>query len=91
MPIAATRALVEAALSGELDEADFRTDGVFGFEVPVHVPGVEDTLLIPRDTWRDPEAYDRKARDLAQMFHDNFEKKFAADAPAEVTAAGPKL
>ena len=45
--------------------------------------GVEDKLLTPRETWRDPEAYDRKARELARMFRDNFEKKFAADAPAE--------
>jgi phosphoenolpyruvate carboxykinase (ATP) len=90
MPISATRALVEAALSGELEDAEFRTDEVFGFEVPVHVPGVEDALLTPRETWRDQDAYDRKARELAGMFRQNFEQKFAADAPAEVTAAGPQ-
>ena len=89
MPISATRALLDAALSGELESAQMRTDPVFGFDVPVQVPGVESGLLDPRSTWRDPDAYDRKARELARMFRDNFEKKFADEAPAEVTAAGP--
>jgi phosphoenolpyruvate carboxykinase (ATP) len=87
MPIAATRAMLRAALSGVLDGAEFRTDDVFGFRVPVSVPGVEPGLLDPRSTWRDPAAYDVKARELAQMFRDNFEK-FADPALA---AAGPQL
>ncbi len=86
MPIAATRAMLRAALSGVLDDAEFRTDDVFGFRVPLSVPGVEANLLDPRSTWRDPAAYDAKARDLAQMFRDNFEK-FADPALA---AAGPR-
>jgi phosphoenolpyruvate carboxykinase (ATP) len=90
MPISATRALVEAALDGSLDGVEFRTDKVFGFEVPVWVQGVEPQLLTPRDTWRDPEAYDRKARELAGMFRDNFEAKFS-DAPAAIRAAGPRV
>ena len=72
MPIAATRALLHAALSGDLDEAEYRTDPVFGFDVPVAVPGVDSSLLDPRSTWRDPEAYDRKAQELAAMFRENF-------------------
>src|SRR5205085_8061418 len=52
MPIQATPALLAAALSGELDEGEYRTDPVFGFEVPVEVPGVEAKLLDPRSTWR---------------------------------------
>jgi phosphoenolpyruvate carboxykinase (ATP) len=90
MPIAATRTLVEEALSGRLEDAEFRIDEVFGFEVPVSVHGIDDILLRPRDTWRDPEAYDRKARELARMFRDNFEQKFA-DAASEVAAAGPRV
>jgi phosphoenolpyruvate carboxykinase (ATP) len=90
MPIGATRALLHAALSGELDGADYRTDELFGFEVPASVPGVDSKLLDPRATWRDPDAYDRKARELAQMFRANFEK-FAADAGEAVTAAGPRV
>ena len=90
MPIAATRALLHAALSGELDGVEYREDPVFGFEVPVEVPGVERALLDPRSTWRDSEAYDRKARALAAMFRDNF-GKFAADAGESVAAAGPRV
>jgi phosphoenolpyruvate carboxykinase (ATP) len=90
MPISATRGLLDAALSGQLDDVEFRTDEVFGFEVPVSAPGVDAKLLTPRDTWRDPEAYDRKARELAAMFRENFDRKFAAEAGDEVTAAGPQ-
>ncbi|MDP8911150.1 MAG: phosphoenolpyruvate carboxykinase (ATP) [Actinomycetota bacterium] len=91
MPIQATRALLRAALSGELESAQLRTDELFGFEVPVEVPGVVSKLLEPRSTWRDPDAYDRKARELARMFRDNFERRFAAEAGAEITAAGPRV
>jgi phosphoenolpyruvate carboxykinase (ATP) len=90
MPIAATRALLHAALSGRLADGEFRTDELFGFEVPTAVPGVDSSLLVPRSTWRDPEAYDRKARELAQMFRENFEQ-FVADAGPDVAAAGPRV
>ena len=90
MPIAATRAMLRAALAGELDGVAFQTDELFGFEVPVDVPGVDASLLDPRSTWRDRAAYDRKARELAQMFRDNF-GQFADEAGAEVTAAGPRV
>jgi phosphoenolpyruvate carboxykinase (ATP) len=89
MPIQATRALLGAVLAGELGGVEFRTDPVFGFEVPVRAPGVDESLLDPRSTWADAEAYDRKARELAQMFVDNFSAKHG-DAPAEVAAAVPK-
>ena len=89
IPIQATRALLAAVLSGELGDVEFRNDPVFGFEVPVSAPDVDESLLDPRSTWADPEAYDRKARELAQMFADNFAAKHA-DAPAEVAAAAPK-
>jgi len=88
MPIQATRRLLHAALSGELDGVDYRVDGVFGFDVPVEVPGVESSLLDPRSTWSDPAAYDAKAQELAGMFTANFEK-FAADAGEAITHAGP--
>ena len=78
MPISATRALLTAALSGQLDGVEYRTDELFGFEVPASVPGVDSSLLDPRSTWRDPVAYDERARELAQMFRDNF-AKFADD------------
>ena len=84
MPIAATRALLHAALAGALDDVEYRVDPVFGFRVPVEVPGVDAKLLDPRGTWRDPDTYDRKARELAGMFRQNFEK-----FPAELASAGP--
>ena len=87
MPIQATRALLHAALSGELDDVDYRVDPVFGLSVPVRVHGVDPTLLDPRSTWRDPEAYDRQARELARMFRENFER--FPDAAPEIAAAGP--
>jgi phosphoenolpyruvate carboxykinase (ATP) len=90
MPIKATRALLKAALSGELEGVEYRTDELFGFDVPVAVPGVDSTLLDPRSTWSDAEAYDRKARDLARMFRDNFEQ-FAEDAGESVVEAGPHV
>ncbi len=90
MPISATRALLRAALEEGLRSVEYRLDPVFGFEVPVEVPGVESSLLDPRSTWRDPDAYDRKARELARMFRDNFEK-FAESAGPAVTAAGPRV
>nr|MBA2359512.1 phosphoenolpyruvate carboxykinase (ATP) [Actinomycetota bacterium] len=90
MPIKETRALLKAALGGELDDAEFRTDELFGLEVPVAVPGVVSSLLDPRSTWADPDAYDRKARELARMFRDNFEQ-FVDDAGDAVAAAGPHV
>ena len=87
MPIQATRAMLHAALEGGLYAADYRTDDVFGFQVPLEVPGVESALLDPRSTWADPAAYDRKARELAAMFVANFERFDVADA---IRLAGPK-
>ena len=87
MPIEATRALLHAALSGRLDEGAFRTDPVFGVEVPVSVPGVDARLLDPGATWRDAAAYDAKARELAAMFRDNFATLEGVDP--HVADAGP--
>src|SRR5581483_2343496 len=87
MPIAATRTMLGAALAGELADVPYRVDEVFGFEVPLEVPGVESKLLDPRSTWSDGEAYDRKARELAGMFRDNFAK---FDEPG-LAEAGPRV
>ncbi|MGX7925511.1 phosphoenolpyruvate carboxykinase [Tsuneonella sp. HG094] len=72
MPIKATRALLNAALDGSLNDAEFRKDPNFGFEVPVSVPGVDAKLLDPRAAWADAEEYDRTAHKLVQLFVDNF-------------------
>jgi phosphoenolpyruvate carboxykinase (ATP) len=88
MPIEATRALVRAALSGELEAVRYRTDELFGFEVPIEVPAVDSRLLDPRSTWSDPAEYDAKAKELARMFRDNF-AKFGADD--NLVEAGPRV
>ncbi|MFT4026189.1 MAG: phosphoenolpyruvate carboxykinase [Novosphingobium sp.] len=72
MPIKATRALLNAALDGSLNSAEFREDPNFGFEVPIAVPGVDTRLLDPRGAWADPAEYDRTAQDLVTKFIDNF-------------------
>ena len=86
MPIKATRALLSAALDGSLNEAEFRKDANFGFEVPVAVPGVASILLDPRRTWEDGPAYDAQAAKLVQMFADNF-AQYEANIDEDVRAA----
>jgi phosphoenolpyruvate carboxykinase (ATP) len=72
--LSATRAMVRAALMGALDEVETYTDPVFGLHVPLHIPGVPDALMHPRKTWRNPNAYDAKARELASRFAENFKQ-----------------
>lgn len=90
MPIAATRALLAAALSGNLNEAEFRTDANFGFEVPVAVDGVEASILDPRSTWADKAAYDALAANLVAMFSDNF-AKFENYVDTDILDAAPEI
>ncbi len=85
MPIAATRALLSAALDGTLARAQFRRDPHFGFAVPVAAPGVDARLLDPRATWADPGAYDAAARRLVGMFVANF-AHYEAHVPPDVRA-----
>ncbi|MGF7147543.1 phosphoenolpyruvate carboxykinase (ATP) [Sphingomonas zeicaulis] len=89
MPIKATRALLNAALDGSLNDAEFRTDPNFGFKVPVAVPGVEAAMLDPRATWADKAAYDATARKLVGQFIDNF-AQFEEHVDAAVLQAAPK-
>ncbi|MEM1315079.1 MAG: phosphoenolpyruvate carboxykinase [Pseudomonadota bacterium] len=88
MPIKATRALLTAALDGSLNQVEFRKDPNFGFEVPVSVPGVDDGLLNPRDTWADGAAYDAQAAKLVGMFAENF-SQYEPHVGDEVRAAAP--
>jgi len=85
-----TRAIVDAIHDGSLEEADCRTDPTFGFTVPTRCPDVPDEVLQPRDTWDDGDAYDAKARALAQMFQENFEQ-VGRDADERIRQAGPKV
>jgi phosphoenolpyruvate carboxykinase (ATP) len=88
MPIKATRALLNAALDGSLNTAEFRKDPNFGFEVPVAVAGVDSTLLDPRAAWADKADYDRTAQTLVQLFVDNF-AQFEAHVDEGVRNAAP--
>ncbi len=90
MPIKATRALLNAALDGSLNEAEFRKDPNFGFEVPVAVNGVDSAILDPRSTWDDKEEYDRTAQKLVQLFVDNF-AEFEAHVDEGVRKAAPSV
>jgi len=89
MPIKVTRALLNAALDGSLNNAEFRIDPNFGFKVPVAVPGVESQILNPRDTWADKAAYDATASKLVQLFIDNF-SQFEDHVDEGVRQAAPK-
>jgi phosphoenolpyruvate carboxykinase (ATP) len=88
MRIATTRKLLTAALEGRLAEATFTPDPVFKILVPDSCPGVDSSILQPRNTWADPAEYDEKARQLAGMFAENFAQYHDSVSP-EVAAAGP--
>jgi phosphoenolpyruvate carboxykinase (ATP) len=87
MPLTVTRALLKAALGGQLADVPMAADAVFGMAVPASCPGVPNELMRPRDTWPDKAAFDAQAKKLAELFRENF-KKF--EAPDAVRAAGPR-
>jgi phosphoenolpyruvate carboxykinase (ATP) len=89
MPIKYTRALVNAAIDGKLDGVPTRPDPIFGFQVPERVEGIPAEIMDPRRTWKDPAAFDAKARELATLFTENF-KLFTGPIAREVAPAGPK-
>ena len=89
MPIKETRALLNAALDGSLNDVEFRKDPNFGFEVPVSVPGVDTSILDPRGTWSDPAQYDAMAAKLVDLFVENF-AQFADQVDEGVRQAAPK-
>ncbi len=84
-----TRRMVRAALRGELSEAEYRRDPVFGMEVPLSIEGVPSELLDPRSTWADGDDYDAKAAGLARMFIENF-KDYADGVSENVRVAAPR-
>ncbi|GAB4465332.1 MAG: phosphoenolpyruvate carboxykinase (ATP) [Anaerolineales bacterium] len=85
-----TRALLNAALTGKLDHVPYKTDPVFGFEMPMECPDVPSEVLDPSSSWADKKEYERRYRDLAMRFKQNF-AKFEDQTPKEVIAAGPKV
>jgi phosphoenolpyruvate carboxykinase (ATP) len=85
-----TRALLNAALNGELDGVKYYTDPVFGFQVPMTCPEVPESVLYPASAWPSPEDYMEKYRQLAARYIENF-RKYEDVVPAEVIQAGPDL
>ena len=84
-----TRAMVTAALSGEVDGVATRPDPLFGVEIPVECPGVPAEILDPGKTWAKPREFEATARDLAGRFHKNFQQ--FTKAGAEIREAGPRV
>ncbi|MHB1048526.1 MAG: phosphoenolpyruvate carboxykinase (ATP) [Bacteroidota bacterium] len=85
-----TRALLNAALSGQLLNSKYAVDPVFGFEVPLECEGVPSNILDPSSSWPSKEVYTQKYKQLAARFIENF-KKFEEGCPPEVIKAGPKI
>jgi phosphoenolpyruvate carboxykinase (ATP) len=90
MKLSYTRAMITAALNGKLDAVAYEAHPVFGMLVPQSCDGVPAEILNPRNTWADQEAYDAKARDLAQQFISNF-TKYEAGVSDEIKMAAPKI
>src|SRR5690554_100993 len=90
MSLSYTRAMITAAMEGQLDSVDFVQDEIFGLNIPATCPEVPAEILTPRNTWEDKVAYDKKANDLAQRFIKNFET-FEEGVPQEILNAAPKL
>jgi phosphoenolpyruvate carboxykinase (ATP) len=88
MKIRYTRAMLNAALDGDLDNVAYVTDERFGFEVPTSCPGVPEDVLQPRGTWGDGADYDATADQLARMFNENF-ARYAEGVSDDVNAAAP--
>lgn len=74
MKLSYTRAMIDAAFSGQLDGVAYETDPVFGLSVPTTCPNVPSEVLVPRNTWADKAAYDAKANELKEMFENNYKK-----------------
>ena len=85
-----TRAMVSAALNGDLDEVAFETDPFFGLSIPIQCPDVPSKILFPRKTWLDKEAYDQAAVHLVGSFEENF-GQYINEMPEEIVIAGPSL
>jgi phosphoenolpyruvate carboxykinase (ATP) len=90
MKLGYTRAMITAALNGDLDKVDYELHPVFGMAMPKSCPNVPDEILNPRNTWEDKAAYDAKAKELALQFIKNFEK-YASGVNEQILAAAPRV
>ena len=90
MKLSYTRAMVSAALSGELNRVEYTLDPIFFVYIPKSCPGVPSEILNPQDVWHNDGEYKKSAIALAQKFRENFEKKYP-DMPDNIKNAGPKV
>ena len=88
--LAHTRAMITAALAGELKDVKMEIEPVFGFSIPLSCNGVSTNILIPQKAWQNEKAFDEKRRFLAQLFIKNFERYVPGVSP-EIIGAGPKI
>ena len=90
MSLKYTRAMIRAAMQGQLDQATYQEDPIFGLHYPTSIPGVPSEVLNPKNTWKDQEAYDQAALKLAGQFARNF-SSYADQASEEILAAAPRI
>lgn len=90
MSIKTTRTCIDAILDGSIQHTEFIKHPVFGFDVPLHLDGVDSSILDIRSTWSDPKRYDEQAKKLAEMFIENF-KKYEGKGSADYTTFGPQI
>ena len=90
MKLSYTRSMITAAMNGELNNVSYEAHPIFGVLMPTSVPNVPSEILIPRNTWENKEAYDKKANELAQLFVKNF-AKYADQANDEIRSAAPTV
>src|SRR5699024_12013946 len=83
-----TRAMSSAVLAGKMKDAEYQKHPIFNLNMPTAVPNVPSEVLNPKDTWEDKEAYDKKARELANSFKKNFDK-FRSYAIKEILIRSP--
>ena len=86
-----TRGIIDAILDGSIEKSETKKIPYFNFEVPTSLPGVDEKILDPRDTYADVAAWEEKAKDLAGRFIKNFAKYEGNEAGKALVAAGPKL
>lgn len=89
MKLKYTRAMITAALNGDLEKAEFVHDDLFNLDVPQSCPGAPEEVMNPRETWEDKDAYDEMAKKLAGMFFKNFAEKYP-NMDKAIIEAGPK-
>ncbi len=86
-----TRGIIDAILDGSIENADTKTLPIFNLEIPISLPGVDPGILDPRNTYSDPSEWDKKAKELAELFIKNFEQYTDNEEGKALVAAGPQL